>query len=99
MIIDVAINGLNPLINLNTLKIYPNPAKDEIIINTGVNYEQMTEYKIKIINTTGSVLFESNLTQQLFEINVSDFGQTGLYFIQIIDNLNHIADIRKILLE
>ena len=59
----------------------------------------MTDYKIKIINTTGSVIFESNVTEQLFEIDMNDFGQTGSYFIQIIDNSNQIIDIRKIVLE
>jgi hypothetical protein len=45
------------------------------------------------------VIFESNITQQLFEIDMSVFGQTGLYFIQIIDNSSQIVDTRKIILE
>jgi len=99
LIIDVTITGINPPDNLNTIKIYPNPAKDLIFIHSGNKYENMTDYSIKIINTTGITIFESNVTQQLFEIDVSDFGQTGLYFIQIIDNSSQIIDVRKIILE
>mgnify|MGYP001828856060 CR=1 FL=1 len=33
------------------------------------------------------------------EIDVSDFGQRGLYLIQIIDSAGKVIDGRKILLE
>jgi hypothetical protein len=99
LIIDVTITGINPPNNINTLKVYPNPARDFLYINSGSNYQQMTDYKIKIISTTGVIIFESDVTQQLFEIDISDFGQLGLYFIQIIDNTSQIIDIRKIILE
>ena len=59
----------------------------------------MTGYKIKIISSSGSLIFETNVNQQLFEINVNEFGQTGLFFIQIINNSNQIIDTRKIILE
>ena len=36
LIIDVNITGVNPPVNLNTLKVYPNPAKDYVYINTGL---------------------------------------------------------------
>lgn len=80
-------------------KVYANPAKDVIYIHTGSNYEKMTDYKMIIINSIGSVIFESNITQQLFELDVSEFGQTGLYFIQIIDNTSQIVDVKKIILD
>lgn len=99
LIIDVTITGVNSPENMNTLKVYPNPAKDYIYINTGNNYERMTDYKIKIISSSGSLIFETNVNQQLFEIKVNEFGQTGLFFIQIINNSNQIIDTRKIILE
>jgi hypothetical protein len=99
LIIDVTITGINPPENENTIKVYPNPAKEVIFINTGDNYQQMTGYKIKIINLTGSVIFESFVNQQLFQVNANDFGQTGLFLIQLIDNTSNVIDTRKILLE
>lgn len=99
LIIDVELTDITPPNNINTIKVYPNPAKDKIFIHTGDKYSEMTGYTIKIINTLGNIVFESEVTQQLFEIDVSAFGQTGLYFIQIIDYNNQILEVRKIILE
>ncbi len=83
----------------NTLKVYPNPAKDFINIATGVNYEQMSDYKINIYNQTGSLVFETYINDSLFQIDVSEFGQTGLYILNIIDNSGQIITTNKIILE
>ncbi|MBA7531119.1 hypothetical protein ES705_23330 [subsurface metagenome] len=99
LIIDVELTDITPPNNINTIKVYPNPAKDYIFIHMGNKYNEMTGYTIKIINTLGNIIFESEVTQQLFEIDVSAFGQTGLYFIQIIDYNNQILEIRKLILE
>lgn len=99
LIINVKLTGINPPDNYNTIKVYPNPTKDILYINTGSNYSQMTNYKLKITDTKGLVIFESNVNKQLFEINMNDFGNKGLYFIQIIDSSNKIIDTKKLLLE
>ena len=99
LIIDVTITGLNPPENINTIKVYPNPSRDVIFIQTGKNYSSMSDYTVRIINSQSQTVFESKITQQLFEIDVSTFGQTGLYFIQIIDSTNQVIDVRKIILE
>lgn len=94
-----AITGINPPDNLYTLKVYPNPAKDVIFIHIDKNYSLIADYTIKIINSQGQSIFESNITEQIFEVDVSTFGHTGLYIIQIIDNTSQIIDIRKVILE
>jgi hypothetical protein len=99
LIIDVTITGINPNDSFITLQVYPNPAKDVIFIHTGNNYSAIPDYKIRIINTNGQPIFESNITEQLFEVNVSKFGQTGLYYIQLFDSVNHLMEVRKIILE
>ena len=91
--------GMNPPENTNTVKVYPNPSKDFIYINTGTNYQNMTDHKIKITSPSGLLVFETFMDQQLFQINVHDLGQTGLYLIQIIDNSNNIIDTRKIVIQ
>jgi len=88
-----------PYINENKLAVYPNPVRDVIHINTGNNYEQMTDYTIKIINTTGIVIFESRVNGPLLNIDVSDSDETGLHLLQLIDNTSQRVDIRKIILE
>ena len=59
----------------------------------------MNGYSIKIINTLSQIIFESEINQQLFEIDINTFGSEGLYFIQIINPDTEIIDIRKLILE
>lgn len=99
LIIDVSITALSSPNNTNSIKVFPNPTKDLVIINSGTNYQSISDYSVKIFNSSGVVVFESFLNEPQFEINIKDFGSTGLYFIQIIDNNQKIIDIRKILLE
>jgi hypothetical protein len=99
LVIDVTIAGIAEPNNINTIKVYPNPAKDIVNIYTGLKYNQLNDYSIKILNSSGSVVFESEITEQLFSIEVNDFGSTGLYLIQIIDNSDQISEVRKLLLE
>jgi hypothetical protein len=99
LIINAVLTGLNPPNNLNTIKVYPNPAKDKIYIHTGKNYSLMADYSIKIINSQGQPIFDSKITEQIFEIDVSTFGQTGLYFLQLYDPVNQLIEVRKIILQ
>lgn len=98
LIIDIEITGLNPPNNINKIKVYPNPTSDAINIHCG-NYNLMMGYTTKIINSQSQVIFESNIIQQEFKVDISSFGATGLYFIQIIDDSSNLIDVRKILLE
>jgi hypothetical protein len=98
LIIDVTFTGVNPPNNINTLKVYPNPTKDKVYINTG-NYALMSDYRIKIINSLGQTVFENLVTQPLFEVDISAFGALGLYYIQLYDDANQLIDVRKIILE
>ena len=98
LIIDVTLTGIAPPNNVNTLRVYPNPAKDIIYIDNG-DYPTMTSYSVKIVNHIGQEVFTSAINQQSFDIDISLFGSTGLYYIQIIDSNNAIIDTRKIILE
>lgn len=99
LIIDVTITGITPPDDRNTLLVYPNPTNDVIYINTGSNYQNMTDYTLKIVNTLGQTVFENFIDNQLFTVDVNTFGETGLYYVYIIDNNSQIIDIRKIILE
>jgi len=46
----------------NTIKIYPNPAKDQLIIDNG-NYGSMAGYTLTIKTSGGQQVFSSALTQ------------------------------------
>lgn len=98
LIIDVIFTDVSP-ININTIKVYPNPTKDIIFIHCGDHYGDMADYAIKIVNSQGQTVFESKISQQLFEIDTRAFGQTGLYIIHIINDTSQIIETRKIILE
>ncbi len=98
LIIDALLTGILGPDNINTLKVYPNPARDFLYINTG-DYARMNGYKLKIISQLGSVVFETNVEDPLYQVNLSTWSGKGLYFIQLIDSGDMIIDIRKIILQ
>lgn len=99
LIITVAMTGIAPPNNMNTIKVFPNVAHDMMYINTGDNYANMSAYTIKILNTLGTTVFENLVDQQLFTIDLSTLGEKGIYFLQIIDATSQIIDIRKVILQ
>jgi len=99
LIIDVTFTGLDDQSKINTIKVYPNPAKDILYINAGNYYSNIANYSIKIINSVGQTIYKSFLNHQISSVKFDDFKKRGLYFVQIIDNNNQIVDIRKIVLE
>jgi len=98
LIIDAVLTIINSPDIINTLKIYPNPAKDHLFINTG-DYTKMSGYQLKIIDQLGSVVFETLVADPLYEVNLSTWTGIGLYHIQVIDPGGSIIDIRKIILQ
>jgi hypothetical protein len=98
LIIDANLSHLVPPYNTNTLKVYPNPTKDHIFINTG-QYGLMMGYMLKIINQLGVTVFETNVEDPLYEVDLSEWSGLGLYYLQLIDTGGNIFDIRKIVLQ
>ena len=98
LIIDAVLTGIEGPDNINTLKIYPNPAREYLVINTG-DYQRMNGYKIKIISQLGSTVFDAHIEQSLYEINLSTWEGKGLYYITVIDDGGNIIDTRKIILQ
>ena len=98
LIIDAVLTGIAGPDNINTLKVYPNPARDFLYINTG-DYARMNGYRLKIMNQLGAVVFETNVEDPLYQVNLSTWSGKGLYFIQLIDSGDMIIDIRKIILQ
>lgn len=98
LIINATITGLNPPNNLNTIKVFPNPANDHITINYG-NFASMSGYTLRIINNLGQVVFTSPINQQSSYIDLSTWSGNGIYFVQIIDTQNNTIENRKIVLQ
>jgi hypothetical protein len=98
LLINMGITGFNPVTYNNTIKIFPNPTNDHITINYG-NFTSLNGYQLKIINSLGQQVFQTNVVQQSDYLNLTTWGGNGLYFVQIIDSQGNIIDIRKIVLQ
>lgn len=98
LIIDAVLTGVNPPDLVNTIKIYPNPAKEYIIINTG-NYMDMQNYGITIVNMSGATVFETQIEEPEYEINLSTWTGKGTYLVKIYDPTNKEISVKKIILQ
>jgi hypothetical protein len=98
LIINTLITGIFPQDNSNTIKIFPNPANSNITIDYG-NFAIMNGYQLKIQNSIGQQVFQTNITQQTDYLSLNNWGGNGLYFVHIIDPQGNTIDIRKIVLQ
>ncbi|MBC7411659.1 MAG: T9SS type A sorting domain-containing protein [Bacteroidia bacterium] len=98
LIINGSITGYNPITYNNTIKVYPNPTKDHLIIDNG-NLSTLVGCTIKITNALGQTMFTSAINQQQFNVNLASFTGKGVYFIYIIDAQGSTTDIKKVVLQ
>ncbi len=98
LFINVAVVGLTAPNNLGTLKIWPNPANDHIIIDNG-NIAILSGYKVKIESILGQEAFKSSINQQQFSVDLSTWSGKGVYLVHIIDNQDNIIVTKKIVLQ
>ena len=98
LLIDANLTGVDPSDKINTIKVYPNPTNDHIFIDAG-DYAKMIGYRLRIINQSGAVVFETSIEDSLYEVNLSTWSGLGLYYIQVIDSGGSIIIIRKIILQ
>ncbi len=98
LLINMGITGYNPVSYNNTIKIFPNPTNDHITINYG-NFASLSGYQLKIQNSLGQQVFQTNITQQTDYLALATWGGNGLYFVHIIDAQGNTIDIRKIVLQ
>lgn len=98
LVINATITGINPPNNLNTIKVYPNPANTHITIDYG-NFSDMNGCTLKIVNSVGQTVYTTPINQQLSYIDLSTWTGNGVYFVQIIDLLNNTIENRKIVIQ
>jgi hypothetical protein len=98
LLINMGITGFNPITYNNTIKIFPNPTNDHITIDYG-NFASLNGYQLKIENSLGQQVFQTNINQQSNYLSLNKWGGNGLYFVRIIDPQGNTIDIRKIVLQ
>jgi hypothetical protein len=98
LVINTQITGINPPNNLNTLKVFPNPASTHITIDYG-NFNAMSGYTLTIVNSIGQTVFTTPINQQTSYIDLSTWTGNGIYFVQLIDPQNNTIENRKIVIQ
>ncbi|MFN5319222.1 MAG: LamG-like jellyroll fold domain-containing protein [Bacteroidia bacterium] len=98
LIINTLLTALTPPANINTIKVFPNPANTHISIDYG-NFALMNGYQLRIENSLGQQVFQTNITQQSDFLSLATWGGNGLYFVHIVDPQGNTVDIRKIVLQ
>jgi hypothetical protein len=98
LIINAVISSVNPPNNVNTLLIYPNPANTHITIDNG-NFATMAGYSVRINNALGQLVFNQNITQQQFFIDLSGWTGPGLYYVNILDPNGNPIEVKKIVIQ
>jgi hypothetical protein len=98
LVINTTITGFNPITYQNSIKIFPNPSNDHITIDYG-NFATLSGYQIKIQNSLGQQMFQTNINQQSSYISLASWSGNGIYFVHLIDPQGNTIDIRKIVLQ
>ena len=98
LLINTNVTGINPPNNLNTIKVFPNPASTHITIDYG-NFGIMNGYQLLITNSLGQQMFQTAINQQSNYISLASWTGNGIYFVHIIDPQGNTIDIRKIVLQ
>ena len=98
LVINATLTGLNPPVNQNTLKVFPNPARTHITIDYG-NVSLMSGYTLKIVNALGATVFSAPINQQTSYINLSTWTGNGIYYVQLINPQNNTIENRKIVIQ
>jgi PKD repeat protein len=81
--------GINEISKSGLLKVYPNPAKDKLIVSVSNNGTSI----ITISDVLGKAVKQIKTSELQTEINVSDL-QDGIYFIQLTqDNENYVEKV------
>lgn len=77
----LSVNAISKNTASQLFDIYPNPANDELIVNTDINYN----YSIGIMDLAGRQLLIKDTVGGKNRINVSNFNN-GCYLLQLITN-------------
>lgn len=79
--------SITNLTNTTQIKLYPNPAQDEITI------EGKELVKIQVFNTHGQLIIEKNTEEDIFSISTKQLP-TGIYYLKAIDKQNRESVVR-----
>lgn len=86
-----------PEMTLNNLSVYPNPTKDIIVVD--IENANKLNYSINISNVLGNRIYSAKLISDKTNIDLSQFGSKGVYFVQIINENGLVIGSKKVILQ
>jgi Concanavalin A-like lectin/glucanases superfamily/Secretion system C-terminal sorting domain len=82
----------------NTLSVYPNPAKDHLVIDCG-DYSSIVGFTIKISNMLGQSVYNQPVMQQQYNLDLNGWGGPGVYVLSVINAQSQVVGTKEIVLE
>jgi hypothetical protein len=79
------------------LKVYPNPARDQLFVETG-GFVDQDGCRVQIVNQLGQKVFEIPADRPLVRIELPDRPE-GMYFLQLTDGAGSILVTEKVVVE
>lgn len=96
LIINMNITGYNPISYSNAIKIYPNPANDQL--NVSIANANNNGYQIKIVNTLSQVMWSQTISGSSYSMSLSGFS-AGTYFVNVYDGQSNLVEVKKLILQ
>ncbi|MFZ4740187.1 MAG: LamG-like jellyroll fold domain-containing protein [Bacteroidales bacterium] len=88
--------GIDPVNQTTSFKVYPNPAKDRIYINTDNN---CIGCQVKIVNDLNQTVYKTTVSQTQYSIDLNAWSGNGIYFLQLYNAKGSLIEVRKIVLQ
>lgn len=88
LIPDCSITSLEKVSTNYKIKIYPNPAKDEILVELNTK-DDIENLSLELYSSSGTKMLESTIHSSQMKLDVSHFV-SGVYFLRFIENGNII---------
>lgn len=98
LLITKIVTGLSAPNNEVTIKMYPNPAKDFVVINVD-DYTMLNNYNLVITNASGQQVYSSLVTKSEYSINVQSIGGNGLYIVSFKDAENKLFVSKRLIVK
>jgi uncharacterized protein (TIGR02145 family) len=96
LINDITLNTHS--FNNSTFRVYPNPAKDHVIIDVS-NINDMNSWSYKIVNALGQEVINGKISSQQNIVQLNNTKGHGVYFVKIYDSSNKLMNTKKIIIQ
>ena len=76
-------SSIDPTI-ISHIRVFPNPVRDKLSIDID-DYSNLSGYSIKIVNNAAQTVWNHNISQQNYTVDMNTLGGIGIYYLQIFD--------------